>query len=96
MVAPVDESAAPGMPESRTGAFSLGMDSQRFNAQVPKGAGHYSVLQSPLPGLNGMSQQDYESRVLPGGMTLPSSNGMGASTYQQAMIMRLQGNQDEI
>ena len=84
------------MPESRTGAFSLGQDSAKYNAMVPKSVGQTSVLQPYRPSGNGMSANDYEARVLPGGTVLPTSNGMGAGTYQQAMLMRLQGNQGEM
>ena len=47
----MDESApvAPGMPESRTGAFSLGQDSARYNAMVPKSVMPTSVLQPYRP-----------------------------------------------
>ena len=83
------------MPESRTGAFSLGQDSARYNAMVPKGIMQSSVLQPYRPSGNGMSDTDYE-RVLPGGMTLPTANGSSQGTYQQAVYMRLQGNQGEI
>ena len=77
----MDESApvAPGMPESRTGAFSLGQDSAKYNAMVPKGIGQMSVLQPYRPSGNGMSDTDYE-RVLPGGTTLPTANGSAALT----------------
>jgi hypothetical protein len=88
------QDAAPGPPESRTGAFSLGADSQKFNAMVPKRSVQTSVLQPYRPSANGMSSTDYD-RVLPGGTVLPTANGSSQSTYQQAVYMRLQG-QDEI
>jgi hypothetical protein len=73
---------------------ALNLSSQQFNAMVPKSAGQTSVLQSPLPGLNGMSQDDYNSRVLPGGVTLPSSNGSSQASYEQALYMRLAGRDE--
>jgi hypothetical protein len=94
----MDESAAaPGMPESRTGAFDTGLnqDSVRFQAKVPTGVVQSSVLQPYRPSKNGMSDTDYE-RVLPGGVTLPTANGSSPGTYQQAAFMRLQGQSNEI
>ncbi len=88
----MDESAAvPGAPESRTGAFSLGQDSARYNAMVPKSVVQSSVLQPSRVSMNGMSSSDYE-RVLPGmSKPLPSSIGSSTQSYQDSMFMRLQG-----
>lgn len=93
----MDPEQAAGVPEGRTNAFNAGQsgglaaDSARYNAMVPKTSMPQSVLQSPRPGLNAMSQGDYDSRVLPGGMVLPTANGSSENTYQQSMILRLQG-----
>jgi hypothetical protein len=94
---PDQAGAAPGMPESRTGAFDVGLnqDSVRFQAKVPSGVVQSSVLQPYRPSDNGMSAQDYQ-RVLPGGMILPTANGSSAATYEKAAFMRLQGQSNEI
>ena len=84
-----DESAAPGMPESRTGAFSLGQDSDRYNAMVPKTFAPSSTLVNPLPGMNGMSEKDYTSRVLPGGTVLPTQNGSSSDSWQKSIMLRM-------
>ena len=89
-----DQAAAPGSPESRTGAFSLGVDSQKFNAMVPKSVVQSSVLQPSRVSGNGMASADYE-RVLPGmSKPLVSSNGSSTQSYQDSMFMRLQGMQE--
>jgi hypothetical protein len=58
---------APGMPESRSGAFSTGLaqSGERFQSMVPTGFAQHSVLQQSLPSANGMSADDYQ-RILPG------------------------------
>ncbi len=97
MVAQVDESAAPGMPASRLGAFQggqdagLSQDSARYNSMVPKTSVQTSVLQPNRPSMNGMASSDYE-RVLPGvpGI-LPSANGSSSDSWQKSIFMRLQG-----
>jgi hypothetical protein len=87
---------APGVPESRNGAFSLGQSGAKFNAQTPKGWSQHSVLQQALPSSNGMAPEDYE-RIMPGvskggrPLILPSDNGVSQQTYQQNTYRRLQG-----
>lgn len=87
--------AAPGMPESRSGAFDTGLnaDAQRFQSKVPVGFVQKSVLQQAMPSGNGMSTADYE-RVMPinrGGrpVILPSKNGTSSQTWDQNTYMRL-------
>lgn len=89
---------APGMPESRSGAFSTGLaqSGERFQSMVPPGFAQHSVLQQSLPSANGMSPRDYE-RILPGvtmggrPYILPSMNGTSENNWQQTTNMRLQG-----
>lgn len=92
------DEAAPGMPESRTGAFGTGQtegklnaDGVKFMAKVPRGITQTSVLQNPFRSANGMAPADAE-RMLPG-MSSPmaSPNGSSAGSYQQALYMRLRG-----
>jgi hypothetical protein len=71
-------------------ASSLAANSARQNALVPQGAMQTSVLQSPRPSGNGMSEQDYQ-RVLPGGFTLPSKNGSSDESWQASTYMRMAG-----
>ena len=90
---------APGVPESRTGAFGTGQvdglaaNGAKFNEMVPKSFTQTSVLQNPYPTGNGMASGDFE-RILPG-MQKPmaSANGYGENTYQQSMLMRLRGQE---
>lgn len=100
-----DEQAAgqaPGMPESRSGAFSEGLTQtgQKFNSAVPGGWAQHSVLQQPLPSPNGMSSEDAK-RILPGmerggrPIILPSQNGTSDNTWEQNTYMRLR-NQNVI
>lgn len=77
-------------------ASGLAEQSAKFNDQV--GASMltpHSVLQG-IPGMsgNGMSEQDAQ-RKLPGGYTLPSSNGFASNDYESAMRLRLLGNRSE-
>lgn len=89
---------APGMPESRTGAFSTGLTQtgEKFNSAVPKGFAQHSVLQQPLPSANGMSSEDSQ-RILPGmsrggrPLVLPSKNGTSDNTWEQNTYLRLRG-----
>ena len=89
---------APGMPESRSGAFSTGLTQSgaRFNSEVPAGFAQHSVLQQSLPSANGMSADDYQ-RILPGvthggrPYILPSKNGTSENTWDQTTNMRIQG-----
>jgi hypothetical protein len=94
----MDDSQAPGAPESRSGAFGVGQaeavinaDSAKFNAMVPKGPQLNSVLQPPRASSNGMGQGDY-ARLLPG-MTkpLPSFNGQSPGNAEKSLMIRLQG-----
>lgn len=90
--------AAPGMPESRSGAFTSGLEQtgQRFNSMVPRGWAQHSVLQQQLPSANGMGADDYK-RIMPGmskggrPVILPSDNGVSQNTYEQNTYRRLQG-----
>lgn len=78
-------------------ASSLNEESAVLNSQVAGVAYHpHSVLQG-LPGMspNGMSEQDAQ-RKLPGGYTMPSSNGIATGDYEQAMRLRLLGNRGAI
>lgn len=89
---------APGVPESRSGAFTSGLQQtgQRFNSMVPRGFAPTSTLQQQLPSANGMAADDY-SRVLPGmehggrPIILPSKNGTSDNTWEQNTYLRLQG-----
>lgn len=87
---PEQAEAAPGMPESRTGAFNTGLaqDSQRYNDLVPKTVTPHSVLQPVRPSTNGMSTAD-GNRMMPGGMMLPSKNGTSAGTWEQSAMLRM-------
>ncbi len=77
------------------GNASINADSERFNALVPRQFSQHSVLQTAMPSANGMSETDAR-RMLPGMHTLlPTQNGSSADTYEKAIYMRLQG-QDEI
>jgi hypothetical protein len=102
------DEAGTGMP-GRTEAFSHGVNgtptmvasglaeqSAMFNSQVPGRFTPHSVLQG-LPGMsgNGMSEEDAQ-RKLPGGYTLPSSNGMATGDYDSAMKLRLLGSRGEM
>lgn len=77
-------SGTPGMVAS-----GLSADSEKFNDQVGQGFTPHSVLQG-LPGMsgNGMSSADAE-RKIPGGFTLPTTNGLDPS--EAATRMRLMG-----
>jgi hypothetical protein len=92
-----------GQPPSRSAEFGTGLvgnpasaasslnaDSAKFNGAVPQGATQTSVLQSPRPSMNGMSEQDYQ-RVMPGGFTLPSQNGQLDQSWQASTYMRMAG-----
>lgn len=70
---------------------SLGEDSARFDAQVPRGYQQTSVLQQ-VPGMssNGMSDTDFQ-RKIPGGPMMPSANGMSPGSYDQSRFMMLNG-----
>jgi hypothetical protein len=89
---------APGQPESRSGAFSTGLEQtgEKFQSMVPPGFAQHSVLQQSLPSANGMSSGDYQ-RILPGmnrggrPVILPSKNGTSANNWEQTTYMRLQG-----
>lgn len=91
--------AAPGVPEGRTGAFNSGLaqTGQKFQSQVPGGFHQHSVLQQSLPSANGMSQDDY-ARIMPGmsrggrPVILPSDNGTSSGTYEKNTYLRLQGH----
>lgn len=89
---------APGMPESRSGAFTSGLEQtgQKFNSMTPRGFQQHSVLQQSLPSANGMAADDY-ARIMPGvnkggrPLILPSDNGVSKGTYEQNTYRRLQG-----
>lgn len=70
-------------------ASGLAEQSAIFNSKVPGQFTPHSVLQG-LPGMsgNGMSAEDAQ-RKMPGGYTLPSSNGMAANDYDTAMRLKL-------
>lgn len=75
-------------------ASSLNSESAVLNSQV---AGTMATPHSVLQGLPGMSQNgmspDDAARKLPGGYQMPSGNGMSSGGYEQAMRLRLLGNQ---
>lgn len=74
-------------------ASSLNADSARFNDLVGREMlTPHSVLQG-LPGMsgNGKSAEDAQ-RTLPGGYTLPSSNGISSGTYDAAMRLHMLGS----
>jgi hypothetical protein len=85
-----------GVPESRTGAFSLGQSAAKFNALTPRGFSQHSVLQQPMPSTNGMGPRDAE-RIMPGmerggrPIILPSQNGTSSNSWEQNTYRRLQG-----
>lgn len=89
---------APGMPESRSSAFTSGLQQtgQKFNSMTPHGFAPHSVLQQQLPSANGMAADDY-ARIMPGvnkggrPLILPSDNGVSKQTYEQNTYRRLQG-----
>ena len=89
---------AQGMPESRTGAFTSGLQQTgaKFNSQTPGGFAPHSVLQQQLPSANGMAADDY-ARIMPGvnkggrPLILPSDNGVSKNTYEANTYRRLQG-----
>ena len=76
------------------GNSAINANSARWNSLTPRQVGLTSVLQTAMPSLNARSESDYQ-RLLPGGYELPSRNGSAADTYEKAIYMRLQG-QDEI
>ena len=89
---------APGMPESRSGAFSTGLtqSGEKFNQAVPTGFAQHSVLQQSIPSANGMSNEDSQ-RILPGmvrggrPVILPSKNGTSDNTWELNTYLRLRG-----
>ena len=86
-----------GNPDSATTTSvgqnpGLNLNGQQFAAQVPHGVIQTSVEQNPMPGLDGISQNDYDERVLPGlSQPLPSADGSSQDSYQKSLMMRLQG-----
>ena len=84
---------APGMPESRTGAFSTGLtqSGERFQSMVPPKMIQTSVLQNPFRSANGMSSADAQRMIMPGSGPMASPNGSSEGSYQQALYMRLRG-----
>lgn len=74
-------------------ASSLNEDSAVFNSKVPGQFTPHSVLQG-LPGMSGNGGDEVaQQRKLPGGYTLPSSNGIGSGDYEQAMRLHMLSNQ---
>lgn len=94
----------------RTAAFSQGMlgnpseavssldeQSAVLNEKVAgEMARPHSVL-AGLPGMsgNGMSEEDRQ-RVLPGGYTLPSQNGIGSDSYDAVNRLRMMGGRSPV
>lgn len=91
-------------PQSRNAAFSDGVagtpnmvasglaeSSAVFNSKVPGTFTPHSVLQSITPSGDGMSAADH-ARVLPGGYTLPTPNGMSSSDYNAISRLRMVDN----
>jgi hypothetical protein len=81
------------------GNSALNADSERFNALVPRQVGLESVLQTAMPSFNGIGTSD-QQRLLPTGqpgksIMLPSQNGSSPASWQQAVYMHLNGD-DEI
>ena len=78
-------------------AFNATAD--RWNMLTPRQVGLSSVLQTAIPSMNGIGESD-QQRVLPGGrpgqaFMLPSQNGSSPASWQKAIYMNLQG-EDEI
>lgn len=86
-----------GNPDSATTTSAgqnpgLNLNGQQFMDQIPGRVIQTSVLQNPMPGLDGMSQADYDQRVLPGlSQPLPSADGSSQDSYQKSLMMRLEG-----
>ena len=78
---------------SAASVSALNSDADRFNAMVPRQFSQQSVLQTAMPSANGMSANDYQQRMLPGGSMLPTANGSSADTYEKSLVMRLQGRE---
>jgi hypothetical protein len=82
-----------GDPASAASVSAVNSDADRFNAMVPRQFSQQSVLQTAMPSANGMSANDYQQRMLPGGSMLPTANGSSADTYEKSLVMRLQGRE---
>lgn len=80
-------------PGSAASVSALNGDADRFNAMVPRQFSQQSVLQTAMPSSNGMSMNDWQQRMLPGGSMLPTANGSSADTYEKSLVMRLQGRE---
>lgn len=72
-------------------ASTLGADSARYMDQVGSGFTPTSVLNQTVTSGNGMSGQDYSSRMLSNGRLLPDSNGMAPDTSQGIAKLLLDG-----
>lgn len=72
---------------------SLSADSAKWNDEVGKTFTPTSVLNTTVPSVNGISQQDYSSRALSNGSLLPDSNGMSTATSQGIDKLLLDGRQ---
>ena len=72
-------------------ASSLGADSAAYNDAVGKNFTPTSVLNQTVVSSNGMSGQDYSSRMLSNGSLLPDENGMSAGTSTGIAKLLLDG-----
>jgi hypothetical protein len=105
---PQQEPAA-GPPEGRLGAFTtpyaagdtagLARAQMAYNESVPRSFRPSSLL-TPInysrnPGGNGMSS-DQAARRFPDGTPMGNPNGISESSFQQAAMLRLSGQDDGI
>jgi len=72
-------------------ASTLGANSARYMDQVGSGFTPTSVLNQTVASSNGMSGQDYSSRMLSNGKLLPDANGMSADTNTGIAKLLLDG-----
>jgi hypothetical protein len=72
-------------------ASSLSQDSAMYNDAVGKNFTPTSVLNQTVTSGNGMSGQDYSSRMLSNGTLLPDANGMAPDTSQGIAKLLLDG-----
>lgn len=83
----------PGNSPTALGQDSLNVNAQQFRDQIPGRVVQTSVLQNPMKPMNGMAESDYQ-RMLPGmSRPMPSSDGSSTDTFNQSLLMRLQGRE---
>jgi hypothetical protein len=77
-----------GVPPTTAGLQQSG---NAFNGQVPGGEIPTSVLQPNRPSGNGWNQDEYNSRVLPGGTVLNSEDGSSPESWSDSRFLNLSG-----